>query len=55
MFKLNSVFFISRSSDPSNTGNPNRRQNGSRLCEEAETTICDLSALCAEERKKERK
>lgn len=43
-YKLN-ICLCSRSSDSSNTGNPNRRQNGSRLCEEAETTIRhDVSA-----------
>lgn len=46
--------FRSRSSDPPNTGNPNWRQNGSRLCEEAETTIRhDLNALNTDERKQE--
>jgi len=45
--------FCSRSSDPPNIGNPHRRQNGSRLCEEAKTTIRYVSALSAKEEEKE--
>lgn len=46
--------FCSRSPNPPNTGNSNRRQDGSRFCEETETTIRhDVSVLRAEKGKEE--
>lgn len=45
---------LRRSPDPSDSGNSTRRQNGPRLCEEAETTIRhDVNAPGANEREAE--
>lgn len=50
---LFTCLFICRSPGPANTGNPSRRQTGSRLCEEAETTICHVKRITREEREEQ--